>query len=446
MPAIPLGIGAYRRADAFQPEVELENLYLEEDKSGGSPDQFMRLQRPGLVEWGMLGASADALLSEQGVFDGAVFAVAAARLWQVGAGTVTELGNLAPGRANLVAAKGVVAALAGGDVWRWDGSALSALPLPDDEPAADICQINGYLVIVTPRGRVYWLVPGATSIDPLDFATAESAPDGLVGCESLGSEIYLFGHRTIEPWQPTGDADAPFMPAMGRIMQRGCLAADTIARFDNSLLWVGDDRVLYRADAVPQRVSDHGIEERLRKATALPAASVFQSNGHLFYVLDIPGEGSFALDAATRQWSRFTSPGSEMWRAQHHIDGVPGRLAADRSTGVLWRLAEGVSRDGETVFVRRATGIVPFQTLPPRNDSLSLGIGAAADTEVVIEWRDADEAWPTQAEAFPVRAGSDVVSVYRLGRPHQPYRIVRITSATDVAVRYSGMVANEAWQ
>ena len=49
-------------------------------------------------------------------------------------------------------------------------------------------------------------------------------------------------------------------------------------------------------------------------------------------------------------------------------------------------------------------------------------------------------------ERFPVRAGADIVSVYRLGAARQPYRTVRVTFDTDVEVRLSGMMVNEAWQ
>jgi hypothetical protein len=49
VPLVPLGTGSYKRSDGLVPEVVLRNFYIEKDKSGISPDQTLRIQRPGLT-------------------------------------------------------------------------------------------------------------------------------------------------------------------------------------------------------------------------------------------------------------------------------------------------------------------------------------------------------------------------------------------------------------
>lgn len=260
MPAVPLGMGAYKRQSAFLPEVELVNLYLEEDKTGVSPDGTMRLGRPGLVTFGHVPEPGRVVYRADGVFNGDVFVLGHSGLYNVNEYTYINVGAVeAGGKAAIVGTKATLFTLSNGKIGRYDGTTLHPLPVPDGRYVADIATLDGYLLIACQDGRFFWLAPGATEIDALDFATAESAPDGLVAVESMGGEFYLFGRETVEPWQPTGDGDAPFQRAGGRLYQRGCASAASVVRFDNSIAWVGDDGVVYRADAVPMRLSEHGI-------------------------------------------------------------------------------------------------------------------------------------------------------------------------------------------
>src|SRR5690349_13515357 len=94
MPSIPLGIEAYNRPSGFQPEVRLLNMYLEEDKSGASPDKFYRLQRPGLAIYATLPAVARGLYRKDGVLGGAPIAASGNKLYRIDGSLVTEIGTI----------------------------------------------------------------------------------------------------------------------------------------------------------------------------------------------------------------------------------------------------------------------------------------------------------------------------------------------------------------
>src|SRR5690606_7084325 len=137
--------------------------------------------------------------------------------------------------------------------------------------------------------------------------------DGLIAGRRLESEMFFFGQTSIEPWQLTGDPDAPFQKAIGRQYERGCRDRDSVRRFDNSLMWVGENNNVYRAGAQPEVVADEGISERIRKATGATSAITFSVDRHEFYALRIPGQGTFLLDASTREWCRWKSAGMAEW-------------------------------------------------------------------------------------------------------------------------------------
>lgn len=148
---------------------------------------------------------------------------------------------------------------------------LSIVDLPDGQGAISVAFIAGYIIVVPTSvkgtiGRFYWIEPGATTIDPLNFATAERSPDPLVAVRSLGDQFALFGLTTTEMWFPTGDADAPFQRSQGRVFDRGVWVGSDAAIKD-TLVIMDTDGVVYRIDGGgPQRISDNSVEQRTREA------------------------------------------------------------------------------------------------------------------------------------------------------------------------------------
>lgn len=445
---VPLGLKSYARTNGFQPEVELVNLVIEPDDSGASPDNVMRVQRPGLADFNSLAGLGRGITQTDQVLNGAWFAVYGNRLSRIFPDT-TSIGNIAGSEQVAFAATfDAVFVLGGGVVYRWDGTNFATIPLPDDYTGipVDIETLNSYVIIACSTGRFYWIVPGATTIDPLDFATAESSPDGLKSVRRLIDEFFLSGTISIEPWQVTGDLDAPFQKAGGRELPRGVLARDTMRRFDNSLLWVGENLIVYRVGPVPERVSDFGIEERLRKRAGTPSAWTFNADGHDYYVLDIPGQGTFAYDASSTKWSEFASNGRDRWQAGFGAQSPDMTLCGDFLTTGVYRVDPSLPTDSGIAQRRAVSGTVPLIGAGGRNGSFSLGIGASGDCTVKVRWRDGNDPYPNFFEELDVEAGANVVNLYRLGSFDRPFRTFQVEIDDPVMVRISGAVINGAYR
>lgn len=449
MPAVPLAINAYKRASAFQPEVICRNVLVEEDKSGASPDNLMRLDRPGLTAWRTLGASLRGLFTQAGLFGGKTYAAAGTALYTVTSGAATSIGTIgSTGRVAWAANYEKVAILAGTTVYLYNGTTVAAVTMPDSRAVQHIDVLNNYFILACVDGRFYWIVPGASTVDPLNFATAESSPDGLEFVRRLGDELVFGGQTNNEVWQSTGDAAAPFLRAGGRNQDRGCLegARDAAQRFDNSLFWVGNDGVVYRYGQVPQRISDHGIEQRIRERTGNLSACIVEVDGKKGYVLKIPGQGSFGFDPETQQWTEFATYGVTEWKPHVSASNASGWLVGDETSGAIWVYDPTATTDAGTLIERIVTGTVPLQSRPPRNDSISIGAGGSADFTLQIRWRDGQEAFPSVYEEIEVRAPADICPIYRLGQPDQPFRTFEVRITAAVKARISGLMANEAWQ
>lgn len=445
MPTAPLGIGSYKRSDGLVPEVVLRNMYLEEDKSGISPDKTLRVQRPGLVLDYDYGAPIRAVHYRSARSERII--VAGGALFS---GT-TQKPVAIPGNeyVPIVSTQFATALVANGKVIIYDVDATPA-PLPNDAPldgfVVDTDQLNNYILLLQPNGRFYWIEPGEKTVDPLNYATAESLPDAGVALKRLGDEFWIFGSENVEVWQPTGDQDLPFARASGRNFERGCLHRYSVQRFDNTLVWVGDDYQVYRAANVPQVISDSGLSERIRKALGPCSAWTFGLDGHNFYVLRIPGQGTFAYDAATKAWSEFITKDQPTWLPATGAVVFGEILCGCSGDGRVWKVSGDAVNDAGDAIECVVTATVPIQGKKQRNDSVSVGVGVSQDCEIRLRWKDGQNDYPSYYDPIDVRAPFDVGTLYRLGSPDQPYRTLEVSKVDPaVRLRIAGLTYNESW-
>ncbi|PTW45590.1 phage stabilization protein [Sphingomonas faeni] len=461
MPAVPLGIAAYSRQSAAQPETRLVNMYMEEDKSGASPDEFMRLQRPGLTRFASLTQGpVRGLYQSDNSISNIPIVVAGPKWFRLDGADIVAIADLPDDGATvrIEATFERVGVISAGEFHVWNGETTTkvqlrdtltaddaTLTLRDLPPIIDLDVLNGYFILGTSGGTFYWLVPGENSVQELNYATAEALPDGLIAIRRLRDDVFMFGANSIEVWQATGDANATFSRATGRLVDRGIIGRDSLAIYDNSLLWVGDDSIVYRmGDGIPDRISDFGIEERLKNRTDEPSAWVFTSYGHKFYVLRIPGQGTFAYYADTKLWCEFSTLGATEWRPRLGIDTATGALCGD-ATGALFKLDPDSSLDDGQPFERLVSGTIALPSTPVPNSSIAIGVGTNIPAVFRLRWNDPRRGWSEPRELM-ARGEGDILNAWRMGMARAPSRTFEISTVSPAHIRISGAVANEGWR
>ena len=183
---------------------------------------------------------------------------------------------------------------------------------PDFAGAVTVGYLDGYFVFNEPNSQKVWVTQllDGSSVDPLDFASAEGSPDGLVAINVDHREAWLFGTDSIEVWYDAGLADFPLTRIQGAFNEIGCVAAFSIAKLDNALFWLGTDArgqgIVYRANGYTGvRVSTHAIEYAIAQYGNLSdaVAYTYQQEGHAFYVLTFPtGNATWVYDVSTQAW------------------------------------------------------------------------------------------------------------------------------------------------
>jgi len=182
-----------------------------------------------------------------------------------------------------------------------------------DAPVDSIvtCQ-DGYVLFTDTDDRFgITALNDVSAIDPLDIATAEGVPDGLVALVSDHREVWLLCNTSTEIWSDTGNALFPFERVPGGMLETGCAARFSIARIDDSIFWLTADRAgnatVIRTNAYkPMRISTHALEHELEQIRIDDAIGyAYQQEGHAFYVLTFPtADQTWVYDCSTKLWHR----------------------------------------------------------------------------------------------------------------------------------------------
>jgi len=205
-----------------------------------------------------------------------------------------------------------IAANPDGFIYNTDTLQFAQITDPDFPGAVTVGYLDGYFVFNEPNSQRVWVTQllDGLSIDPLDFASAEGSPDGLVSLIIDHREAWLFGTNSVEVWYNSGDPLFPLSRIQGAYNEVGCIAPYSVAKMDNSVFWLGADArgqgIVYRAEGYQAtRVSTHAVEFAVQGYSNLADAVgyTYQQDGHTFYVLNFTSaDTTWVFDAATGAW------------------------------------------------------------------------------------------------------------------------------------------------
>lgn len=166
----------------------------------------------------------------------------------------------------------------------WTGATLTGggdpvvfqVQMPDDVGAISVGYIASHVVVIPAQGegingRFYWIEPGEITIDPLNFATAERAPDPIFSVVVFSDQFWLPGEDTTEVWYFTGNQDTPVLRVQGVTFDRGTWEG-TALQIKESMVIVDSDGGVFQIAGGLKRISNPSIEERIRVAMARQAA------------------------------------------------------------------------------------------------------------------------------------------------------------------------------
>ena len=302
------------------------NLFPEMVPEGGKQPAF--LQRcPGLTLRTSVGTGPIRGMWQHGgylyVVSGSTFYQISSNWSAIAKGTITgtNLVSMADNGTQIM-----IAADPSGYIYNTATGVFAQITDPDFPGASIVDYLDGYFVFIQPNSQRIWVTAllDGTSVDPLDFVSAEGDPDNIVSMIVDHREVWLFGSNSTEVWYNAGLSDFPLVRIQGAFNELGCVARYSTAKMNNQVYWLGkDDRgqgIVYQANGyMGQRISTHAVEWQIQQYGNISdaVAYTYQQDGHSFYVVTFPSVGkTWAYDAVTGAWHERAGWSNGEWTRQ----------------------------------------------------------------------------------------------------------------------------------
>lgn len=398
---------AYRSRSVVANSQQTINYYPEVDKSGKNVIALYNTE--GTVTRATLTAGTEV----RGVieYDGVSYWVSGNMMFSMNSAyVVTGLGTLATQTGPVfMATNGLVILLVDGSdgyTFTFSGSVFATIvdvDFPDNPVACDILDNN--FIVIDGGTQTFYTSPDGTSWAAADFSSAEAAPDDLLAVIVDHQEIILGGEKSVETWYNSGDATFTF--SRRATIEIGVAATGGMCKADNSVFFLGNDRVVWRLNGyTPVRVSQHGVEYALSQMDTVSDCKMWaqKREGHVFIWLQFPtADQTWVYDVATSMWHRRayrdTATGAlERHRANCYVllNGV--HLVGDHTNGKVYELdPDTYDDDGDEMPSIRVSGHVasPDFTWVRHNrltidmeTGVGISSGQGSDPQILLEFSD----------------------------------------------------------
>lgn len=340
---IPLGKQWYQSRSIPVAAQRCVNFYYEKPPAESKTPEML-IGSPGMNLFTEVG---DGPIWGMYAFGGLGYVVSGSNVYTVNSeGGVTDLGSIGTVSNAVIMDDNSVNVIINkqeGDSWLATSSSLVQITDAQYEDSSSVTVLNFYAIFPKIDSYQYYIS------DLLDaasysgrFASAEQSSDNIVRAYATSGELWLFKEYTTEIHVPREGGGFPFRVLDNSTIQRGCAAKRSVAQEDNTLFWLGEDLIVYRADGYrPKRISTHGIEKIIGDMTTVSDCEsfVYTQEGHKFLIMTFPTElVTLCYDIATGLWSQRQSFQKERWRASQHMFIFGKNLVGDFENGNIYEL------------------------------------------------------------------------------------------------------------
>lgn len=333
-------------------------------------------------------------------------------------------------------------------------NSLAQVNDPDLPSPISISVLDGYGIIPVVNGEYFLTgIDELTTIDGLDVGTAEAYADEIVRSAVLERELVLFGEKSIEWHQNTGDPDFPFSRV--HALELGCLSGDSVAKVDTpdrkTLIWVAPDHTVRQMSGYNGQVISnnelHDLIKTLHRAGRISELRGFAwaYAGVYFYTLTC-SDWSRCYDSKTNNWHIRKSYGMAPWRIGTVVTFGAKLIGGNYSTGQLYDMDLTYNDEAGDYHIRELiTPDVNAFPYPIKAHGLYLdaatGVGLnstddyQADPKLMISWsKDSGYSWSSERERTLHRTAKyrRVKPIFRLGRTQSRGLLLRIRLSAPV--------------
>jgi len=329
-----------------------------------------------------------------------------------------------------------------GDGYIWDGAAVRKITDPNFPGYQWMSYLDGYFIGGPGDGKFYI---NHTAFDPtvwnaLDFATAESGPDDIVGSIVDHREVFLGCRQKFEIWYNSGEADFPLSRTASGYMEIGLVSRFGITKADNSVFFAASDGTLRRVNGyTPIRISTVAIEQAIAKFASQDCIALsWIENGHTMVGFSY-AEATFVFDASTQLWHERQTYGLTNWTVGFLVRLPNMTLVGDSNSNRLGILSADVFTEWDQPMVSTAVSPtapnVPHASLELEFESGVGTTGQGGDPQVMLQYsEDGGRLWSNEIRR-PLGQRGDFkrkALFNRLGKPRLGNRVYRYSISDPV--------------
>ena len=353
---INLAGGTYKHKSLPLSAQVTRNFWPQLQQVGNAKSTYILESFPGKTLFGNQSGNADrGMLEHQGI----LYKVTDTALYSVDSnGTHTSLGTIpGAGRCILDGIGSSVVVVTGGVPYVWNGSSLTTVTDVDLETPNACAHLNNQIIYDGDGGRFCSSDVGdATSINALNYATAESDADDLQRPYVHNQILYLMGDKTIEPWWNSGIGQPPFDRLEGAIIQVGLGALHSVANSDDYVYLLGVNNQIYAVQEQNARaISTQAIAREISGFSLVSDAIGFCYNidGQWFYEITFPTADRTFCYPEGGEWFELSSGDSGGRNiANSYAFAYRKHLVGDVNSGKIYELDPDAYDDNGAAIIR----------------------------------------------------------------------------------------------
>lgn len=271
-----------------------------------------------------------------------------------------------------------------------------------DLPAnpTSVCDFDGYFVWTFGDGTVWASDLNAVTVNAASFNTEQ----GLFARRAVryAGRLYVLGDKWTAVYRDAGTSPFPF--AREVTIPRGIVGTHAIAGWEtgwaNSLIWVGDDFVVYQLNGyTPQPISTNDVSRAIQQAVLagkrdLIEAFVYMYEKNAFWVLNCHDLWTWEYNASTGEWNERQSYTLSGWKGMKSLRMFDRWMIGDQFTGDLYEVRGDYFLEGLDPLIWQVesgtvAGFPRGMVIPRSSFHITSGVGTydtVAEPEVEISW------------------------------------------------------------
>lgn len=381
-------------------------------------------------------------------------------------GTVDTLGDVANDGKEVTFDYGFdrLAIASGGNLYYWDGTAITQVLDTNLKTVVDMLWIDGYYMTTDGQYLVVTDLNNPYHVNPLKYGSSEADPDPVVGLIKLRREVYALNRYTIEGFENVGGTGFPFERNVGAQIQRGVLGNHCTAIFMEQIAFLGSGRneppaVWIANNGTSAKISTREVDTILQCYTEAQLTQcvleVRVDKSHQHLMLHLPDQclvydGNASQAVGEPVWFTLDSglTSKATYRARHLTWCYDQWLCGDPTSGNIGVLTNTVSTHyGQAIGWEFGTGIIYNESMGAIFNQLELvalpgRVALGTDPVVWTSYSLDGETWSMEK---PCRAGKQGERARRLTWLQQGsmrnWRVQKFRGTSDAHLSFARLEA-----